>query len=76
MSVSTVGDTLVIGAEEKETGERWRGEFSSRYIEEITHKVNSEQSNERLAIEPAKACTHHARRDTRPRTSAVGAEND
>ena len=41
MSVSTIDDTLVIGAEEKETGERWRGEFSSRYIEEITHKTGN-----------------------------------
>ena len=41
MTVDTVDDTLVIHAEEKQTGDRWRGQFSSRYIEEITHKTGN-----------------------------------
>jgi coiled-coil domain-containing protein 61 len=41
MTVSTIDDTLVLHAEERETGDRWRGQFSSRYIEEITHKTGN-----------------------------------
>eukprot|EP01048_Picozoa_sp_COSAG05_P011121 COSAG05_NODE_1027_length_6117_cov_7.351778_4_plen_333_part_00 len=41
MSVTTIDESVVITAEEKETGDRWRGQFSSRYIEEITHKTGN-----------------------------------
>ncbi|CAN5951512.1 unnamed protein product, partial [Sphagnum jensenii] len=35
------GDTLCVEAEHKTDGSRWRGDFTSRYIEEITRKTGN-----------------------------------
>ena len=35
------GDTVCVEAELLDTGERWKGEFSAKYIEEITTKTGS-----------------------------------
>jgi len=32
---------LIIDVEEKQTGELWRGDFTAKYIEEITNKTGS-----------------------------------
>ncbi|CAD7704240.1 unnamed protein product [Ostreobium quekettii] len=42
LSVSTVkGDTLVVEVEDGSDASRWRGEFTSRYIEDITAKTGN-----------------------------------
>ena len=38
---STGGNLLAIEVMQESTGDRWRGEFSSKYVEEITHKTGN-----------------------------------
>jgi len=40
------GPQLNIEAEQLDTNERWSGEFSSNYVEEITHKVPTNPSHQ------------------------------
>lgn len=41
LEVESEGDSLTMEVEDKASGSRWNGHFSSRYIEEITHKTGN-----------------------------------
>eukprot|EP00656_Telonema_subtile_P021421 TRINITY_DN2245_c0_g1_i1.p3 TRINITY_DN2245_c0_g1~~TRINITY_DN2245_c0_g1_i1.p3 ORF type:complete len:194 (-),score=63.63 TRINITY_DN2245_c0_g1_i1:1156-1737(-) len=41
LEVEADGDSLHMEVEDKSSGDRWSGRFSSRYIEEITHKTGN-----------------------------------
>ena len=35
------GNMLILDAEQTDNNERWSGQFTSQYVEDITHKVRS-----------------------------------
>jgi hypothetical protein len=39
INLSVAGQILVVDVEQLDTGERWSGEFTAQYLEEITQKV-------------------------------------
>ncbi|KAL2629331.1 hypothetical protein R1flu_014017 [Riccia fluitans] len=53
----TKGNTLTIEVERKNDGCRWRGDFTSRYIEEITHRAGNLKSF-KVFVEMLKAAFH------------------
>ncbi|KAL2636210.1 hypothetical protein R1flu_007689 [Riccia fluitans] len=53
----TEGNTLTIEVERKNDGCRWRGDFTSRYIEEITHRAGNLKSF-KVFVEMLKAAFH------------------